>query len=229
MSLELDLYEIKWFDYRMLSPNMATMFFVREYAKAIGNLRVKLGLLDGKNVSYYIALPEFDVRAPEMWKYWKRMNGLRQWADKNFMRYNDFWEWACRAYIELGFNERRMRFQKRKGGKPVLTKKGKPSYENKYVIFLNSFLNKNLLAKVLDLQLDHERYVLYSDMEIFRAENWQDHPIQNDYYDHLASEVKRKHPDPWTRIDRLCAERRMSKGYVKKYLESSGFMGKRAA
>lgn len=222
MSLERDLYEIKWFDYRMVSPDMATAMFARSYARAMVSLRLKLGLLEERRAPYYDALRTMDVVNMRGWRNWNTMERLRRWADKNFMPYDLFWEWACRAYVELGFNERK-HVVARTG------KDGKVKREKKDVIYANAFLNKNLLARVLDLQDDHERYVLYSNLEVFRAENWQDHPIQNDYYDHLVSELKHKHPDPWARIDRLCSERRLSKGYVKKYLSDSSFMGKRVA
>jgi len=93
---ENDLYDLKWFDYRALSPETATKKFTLEYAR-VWYLEI-LG-----NIKYTDVLIGLDPLHFDQWHWFSCMTKLRQFADAHFLKYDDFWGWAFEAVLKLGF------------------------------------------------------------------------------------------------------------------------------
>lgn len=97
--LEQELYETKFFDYRVISHNTATIAFVCFFQK---ELLVYEKLTRKGYFRNYLSTVNQPV--PE-WKHFKTFQDLRRWADANFIKYNDFWSFAFLFHREMGFKQ----------------------------------------------------------------------------------------------------------------------------
>lgn len=96
--MEKALYDSKWWDYRTMTPQTATLAFAKAYGEAFG--------LHGDTLlgSRYInCFKGWQSTRPQDWKHYRTMVRLRQFADRWGMKYRDFWDWAFYAWMELGF------------------------------------------------------------------------------------------------------------------------------
>ena len=173
---EKELMETKWFDYRALAPDVATLVFMNEWAKAFCNYNERLG----KTRHFYFlkSFERFDLGYLKNKTRFGYFTKLRQWADSHRMRYDLYWAWAFEVHENLGYGR----------------------------TFESIFLGKRIKAGVLQKQKDFERDILiYSQHEIFRPDNYADYEIQDDYYWYLVDEVKKRNPkDRWlTKIKEL--------------------------
>ncbi len=103
---ETALYERKWFDYRPLTPDGATLAFFYAWAKALTQFNEYLG--DSKWLNF---LRRFEHFNPPYLKqhharYWRSMNKLSNWADKRGMHYDWCWTAAFEGFIEPKFRFR---------------------------------------------------------------------------------------------------------------------------
>ena len=96
---EQELMDLKWYDYRVMPPDLATKVFIREYAKRFVRYFDRLGLAG----RHYNTLKTFDITNPKKWRHWSVIELLRQWADAHCMKYDDFWTWAVEASSVLNF------------------------------------------------------------------------------------------------------------------------------
>jgi hypothetical protein len=155
--LEIELYETKWFDYRPVSPDVATMMFLLDYVKSMATYNDTLG-----NSRYVHTLKQFqsmDLETVRQQKNFKMLRGLRQWADKRGMRYDQFWSWATEAHLKLGFAK----------------------------MFINVFYNASILAEVEKAHAEWTaKFLVRSDHKYFRASAFKGYPVQLDYYDYLV-------------------------------------------
>ena len=156
------LYGVKWHDYRMLTPDTATLAFMNEFAKALTEFNEATG-----KSRYFSFLKNIASFEPERLKvkrsrFWNTMSQLRQWADGHGFDYADFWSWGFAAFNELGFR----------------------------ATYVNAFLNMKLKLKIKEKKLEYDRhFVKRSESPYFRAENFVGSEIQTDYYDYLIYKI----------------------------------------
>lgn len=170
---ERALFDTKWFDYRHMTPHGCNLAFLLAYGTAFADFCETMGRRryvncflqrHGKTESRY------DPADPKAWSGWKHIVELRCWADKNCMRYDDFWKFAFAAAIELGFQK----------------------------FYLPFFKAKDILVEVLgkwdSLQ---DEIIVYSNSEMFTPKAYVGSEIQDDYYWHLVNSAKNIYGDRW--------------------------------
>jgi hypothetical protein len=111
---EVMLYKSKWWDYKILSPESATLSFICAYGQRVPLYMERLAsTVNGKNQEgedikyeanrYVNVLKHLDVESPEDWKHWKNITKLRQFADLHGMKYKEFWDHAVEAHEALNY------------------------------------------------------------------------------------------------------------------------------
>lgn len=206
---ERELYDLKWHDYRMLSPDVATLLFINEYSRTkrwmlVDNEGIdprdveKLSVLDG-NATARKKNPRaaFDFTNLRNWRFWKIFEKLRRWADEMHFRYDFFWEYAFRAHREMKY------------------KFSSPSV----------FCSEALLDKVLDFRDERAAtQITLSELPVFKADNYGDTEIQNDYYYDLLGTLRQKYQSDRVynaRINTLINDGVVSKEFLRKYISKS--------
>ena len=161
---ERELMETKFFDYRALTPEVATLVFMREWARAFCNYNEDLGYT--RHFAFLKGFKSFDLNYLRTNRPFKILNELRQIADKHGARYDLYWQWAFEAHTELCFG-------------------------NKMV---NTFKNKKIQAKILDMKREYdERTITYAKSDIFKSANYRNFELQNDYFWHIIREIKNRY------------------------------------
>jgi hypothetical protein len=94
---ERELFDTKWFEYRPIDPDTATLVFIKAWAKRMQ----KYNALLGKYPVVFRDYRSFNRARLSKMKRWNTMARLRQFCDKHGMPYGKFWEWACEAHLEL--------------------------------------------------------------------------------------------------------------------------------
>lgn len=109
---ELALMAVKWFDYRILTPDQATMACLYHYAVATRYYQKEVG-----NGSYFNFLVKVDLNNPKDWRGWRFIEKIRQHADSLGLPYDLYWSFAYqsrsklpfqRSYINVFLNKRLM-------------------------------------------------------------------------------------------------------------------------
>ena len=191
---ERELMETKFFDYRALTPEVATLVFMREWARAFCNYNEDLGKT--KHYVFLKSFQSFDLSYLRDNRRFKTLGKLRQIADKHGVRYDLYWQWAFEAHLSLGFGK----------------------------TFENVFFNKNIQAKILDMKRAHdETFMTYAESDIFKPENYRNLELQNDYFWHLIRKIKdRYHRDKWqARIRNLVENHRIPREFFCKHYSVS--------
>jgi hypothetical protein len=161
---ERELMDMKFFDYRALEPEVATLVFMANWAQAFCNYNEDIGYT--KHFAFLKGFKSFDLDYLRTNSHFKTLNELRKIADKHGARYDLFWQWAFEAHTEL-------------------------SFQNKMV---NTFKNKNIQAKILDKKRAHEKtFITYAKSDIFKPENYRNLELQNDYCWYLIREIKNRY------------------------------------
>ena len=165
---ETSLFARKWFDYRPLSPDGATLAFFYAWAKALTQFNEYIG--DSKWLNF---LKRFESFKPDYLKryharYWRTMTKLRKWADKRGMPYDFYWTAAFEGFIELKF---------------------------RYRFFVESYLSERLNNDIWQ-KFTSRQIVLKSSLPFFRADNYQGWEVQDDYYHYLVREIMQTHGQP---------------------------------
>jgi len=168
---ERELMEMKFFDYRAMEPEVATLVFMESWAKALMNYNEDLGKT--KHYAFLKSFKSFDLAYLRENARFKALTKLRRIADKHGMRYDLYWQWAFDAHLELGFSK----------------------------TFENVFLNLKIQAKIPDKKRAHEKtFVTWAKSDIFKPENYRNLELQNDYCWYLIREIKnRYHREHWQR------------------------------
>jgi len=179
-----ELFDTKFFDYRALAPDAATLFFMRDWAVAFTNYNEDLGRsrywaflkgFESFDLSYLKATPRFKVHEK-----------LRSFADAHGFRYDLFWQWAFEAHLHMGFQR----------------------------TFENVFLSLRILKRALEMKRKHEEnFITYATTDIFKPQNYRNLELQNDYYWYLVYEIKnRYHRDQFNDKIRLMLENQRLSG-----------------
>lgn len=159
------LYETKWFDYRPLAPDVATLVFMLEWAVKMREYKDDMG--HSRYWNFLRSFKSFDLDYLRTNRRFKTLTKLRQYADKHRIRYDHFWHWAFEAHNELGFTK----------------------------TFDEVFLNKKILKRVLDTNREYEQaHIKFSQSKLFEADNYDGLQIQKDYYDYIIHEVQKRYP-----------------------------------
>jgi len=185
------LYEKKWHDYRLLSPEGANFVFLQEFIAAyrayseirrgtsyINPLSYKRKKKDpetGKPKTTSVSVPV--AEAPYRWPSWKVLVELRQWADSRGMKYDNFWAWAFKATIEC-----RHRF-----------------------FAINYCKSKCVLGKIAEYAKE-SKLIPLSKLPLFKPENYRGFEAQNDYYWYIVSSVREKYLGEYVEKLRTAAE-----------------------
>lgn len=172
---ERRLYELKWFDYRPLSPDTATVAFMCEFWKRLATV-MKDDLGDDR-APYRIdnMIMKLADKPPKTWRDFQMGETLRSWSDRNFMRYDHFWMWAFEEYLGMSF-----------GTKGLV--KGKKDR----TIIMNYFNYPKILSKVQQRRGQHEAdRVIWSEHPYFKPEAFEGTRLQLDYFDYVVCAVKR--------------------------------------
>lgn len=96
--LELELMKTKFWDYRLVSPDVATMIFTHRMAIRLSAHNEWHGESKHKDV-----LKGFNIEAYQEWKNWPLMERARRWCDEVGMNYDKFWIWATEEHEKLGW------------------------------------------------------------------------------------------------------------------------------
>jgi len=83
----------KWWDYRIVTPDVATMMFIAEYARQFREYLEYLG--ESRHVNI---LKGFDIEAPHQWHNWVMSSNTRRWCDERMIRYGDYWKYAIETH-----------------------------------------------------------------------------------------------------------------------------------
>lgn len=171
------LFEKKWFDYRMLTPEAANLVFLRQFIDAyreysimrrgngfVNPLSYRKRKKKGEAKSTVVSVPVGEVSTS--WPGWKTLVELRQWADSHCLRYEDFWPVAFR----------------------VLVARKIPSFS------IHFCKNQKLLSQVL-AELRARPMITLSSLGYFKPENYVGHELQNDYYWHIYRSILEKYTD----------------------------------
>lgn len=187
MDGEQGLAELKWFDYRPLAPDTATLAFVCEHVKGLARQLEYLGEERAwfkAHGSVFGKGRKLNPAEPHAWKHWTLFERLRRLADQHFMRYDLFWAMAFEAYNEFGWGAKQL--------------KGK-GYG---FIPFNYFGNRTMLSRVKAGYEEYtRRFLVKSHLPFFRPESFTGHPFQVGYWRYVAGEIKKRYPSRWR--DRL--------------------------
>jgi hypothetical protein len=201
--IEQELFKTKWFDYRMLSPDDATLLFMDEWRKALtsynehnvpsyrgkdGKLHVMNGYTDVSKGYKSLNIEYLKTKKKTSWNLFTK---LRQWADKQGFGYDKYWPSAFKAHEVLGFKNR----------------------------LLNVFLNERIKAKVVERIDDYRQIKIKKAMSsAFKAENYEGTPLQDDYYEYLIDELKQRYPvRREEKLMKMVKEGEINKNFFKKY------------
>ncbi len=200
---EVALYDTKWFDYRLMTPNTSDLKCALCYGLSLMDYNELLGLSRHVNV-----LKGLNVTNIEAWNKHKQIRKLRQWCDARGWRYEEFWALTTKAHLELGM-------------KPLVTK-FKDGRMVEYIPF-NVFLNKSIL-KWADANWHEQfgRFVRYADLAFFSSNNYTGHPVQDAYCDYLLKSALRRGVNHTKRLIGLMQDGRLSAEYLNKVLTRSG-------
>ncbi len=174
---ERELYDTKWFDYYHLPPDVATLTFFFEWAKAITNFKESIG--ESRFVNVLKKYERLDIEyLKSHGTTWKHVQNLRQWADQHGLEYRNYWSVAFIVATDLNFV------------RVLKTKTAKHS-----TVFLSAFYNKNLKREVLRRIKEHRSQVIQkSDFWLFRAKHYKGYQSQRNYYNYLIEMVKQRYP-----------------------------------
>lgn len=159
------LFETKWFDYRPLPPEVATLVFMLEWAVRMKEYKDDMGY--SRYLNFLRSFDNFKLSYLRTNKRFKTFTKLRQYADKHGIRYDHFWYWAFEAHNDLGFTK----------------------------TFDEVFLNKKILKRVMDKNKEYEQaHIKFSESKLFEAENYKKFQVQKDYYEYILRQVKKRYP-----------------------------------
>ena len=164
--VEERLYETKWFDYRILPVDAANIAFIFEFAKALSEYNKQLGFTGWVNPYF----KKFDIENYKKWHWTRFLIKLRQYADRNSMRYDDFWELAFEAFNEFKFRK----------------------------MSINFFLNEDALRCIEEKQ-KKKKIIKYASSRFFSVEYYSGFEIQDDYYWYLIGRLKNFYGKNWKR------------------------------
>lgn len=173
---ERSLYNLKWFDYRPIEPDTATLACAMAHTRKLGTYLQELDC--GNFISARNSLFKgFNLDKIRGWKHFETMERLRWWCDKRLLRYDLFWEYAFETYIQFGLGTR-----------------GYGKGRRHRMIFLSLFRSQALLAHVAQLhQGRSQERIALSDHPYFAASQWRGELLQRDYADYLVNELRRRH------------------------------------
>jgi len=164
-SEEIELYTTKWFDYRHLSPDLATMRFMHSYAKAMETYNDMLGF--SKHRYILRTFPSMSLNDLRNNAQFKQLASLRRFADRYGIPYPMYWTYATNAHHKLAFTK----------------------------TFISTFAHERIKAIILDLwNAKKEHSLETSDDPLFKADSFQAHPSQVEYYDYLIEETIKRNP-----------------------------------
>ena len=173
-----ELFDTKFFDYRALAPDAATLFFMRDWAVAFTNYNEDLGR--SRYWAFLKGFESFDLTYLKATPRFKVHEKLRSFADAHGFRYDLFWQWAFEAHLHMGFHR----------------------------TFEQVFLFPKILTKIMEYKRTHdENFITYATTDIFKPQNYRNLELQNDYYWHLVYEIKaRYHRDQFNEKIRIQLE-----------------------
>ena len=184
---ERELFDTKFFDYRALTPDVATLIFMQDWATAFTNYNEDLGR--SRYWAFLKSFESFDSSYLQTNARFRILGKLRHFADAHGFRYDLFWQWAFDAHLNLGFHK---------------------TWEN-------VFLNSRILTKTIEMKREHEEnFITYARSDIFKPENYRNLELQNDYYWYLIYEVKnRYHRDEFrSRLRSLLEKGRLAEEFL---------------
>jgi hypothetical protein len=90
----------KWWDYRLVDEETATLMFILSYAKIVSEYNERCGRSRHMNL-----LKGFCLDNPQLWgRNYATLRNLRCWCDKQGTRYDEYWQWAVEIHETLGFH-----------------------------------------------------------------------------------------------------------------------------
>jgi hypothetical protein len=197
MADERELYQTKWWDARLLTPKEATLAFALAHFRAMAAHKASMG---DRPFEAVIASRKLDLAAPEKWAHWEIMTKLRRFADAFGARYDDFWELAFEAHIDLKLPTR-------------LTRKG--------TLFVpcNTFLTPSLMNQVaVRWQERYGRFVRYSEAPFFTPAGYRGLRLQDAYYDEIVARLMYGGGATPEKIRQMIDDGKLSADYLRKYV-----------
>lgn len=197
---ERELYGLKWFDYKPLSPDMATLLMGQEHCRQSVYFYELLGEQSHFVKTAALLYSKLDLDNIRSWKRFDTMEKLRQWADQNGMRYDNFWRWAFEAILNT-----------RHGTVGRKNDRGRSRF-----FVLNHFLNKHVLEDTLRRRDEAQAtFITFSDHPYFQAAAYRGEPLQDSYHLYLLQELKRRFPAAMLeKLNILIENGRFSKKYL---------------
>jgi hypothetical protein len=162
---ERALFQKKWYDYRAIPHEMATLVCISHFVE---HIRVLQKHTLGEEDAVYKNVLKGCGRLRNIfeWKWWRTFEVIRQFCDKNCMPYGYFWETAIQIAVDKGYP--------------------RPSMVNTY---LSWSLQESVLFEFKRNGVDWG-YIRFSKVDIFKAENYKGLKRQDEYYWYLIRSVK---------------------------------------
>lgn len=95
---EQELMKRKWWDYRLVHHDIATMMFILECSRQLPEYLERLG-----GSRYTNILKTFDVENPKSWTNWNLAESQRKRCDAHCINYKQFWRLATLKHEEIGW------------------------------------------------------------------------------------------------------------------------------
>jgi hypothetical protein len=171
MITENELNEIKWFDYRAITPEGCNLIFAHEWLDAREKFlqRTKVDVrFDENGKAYRKQLPFSRLIDLQNSGVWLSLVELRRRADKHMIPYYLFWSCAYRMLEDFSIFEGEVEF-----------------------IANNTIATSSLLELVNEIK---EARILLSEKDYLKAGNFIDLPLQVQYMNYLRSEVHSRYP-----------------------------------
>ena len=191
---EIELYETKFYDYRAVSPDVATMQFMLAYGRAMEGYNDRLGYSKHRHI--FRSIPSMRLSDLRSQPQFSQLAKLRRWADKYGMPYKFFWSYATEAHLKLAFHQ----------------------------TYIPIFGHKAIKLRVKEAwdEWRTKFSVPRSNWDFFRAENFDRRPLQCDYYDYVLGNTIKMYGthEAARRISELVSTGELAADYVQEYVNN---------
>ena len=171
---ELELYPVKWFDYRGISPEQANVLFVHSWIVAHNRF------MDNHKLDVCLACDGTEFLPNVRWKsaselftdagFMAKVAALRKFADRHGIQYGSFWSIAFEVLADFD------------------------DWANDIDVTSQPVVK----SSILEIHQERVRSALpTSNDPMMRVRNYRGLNSQKDYYAYLEKEVKKRHPGSW--------------------------------
>lgn len=166
---EIPLYKTKWYDNRLITPDEATLKFVRDFSREQDIYHESLGESKFMNTLKWL---DFKDESYKQTKQFKSFKNFRQKVDRLGLKYDLFWAKAFELVGEWNI-------------KPILVEKGNLSY---FYMPISKFLNDAIFSAIVQKYKQHP-FKVKADHAFFYEEKNASNSIFQEYQKYLKTGV----------------------------------------